>query len=104
MIDPGPSRTWVLLDEREDSINDGFFVVSMDGYPNLATTKMVDYPAGYHNKAGGFSFADGHSEIHKWRDARTVPPLKPGVPLQLNVPQSKNADIYWLQDNSTRKK
>jgi prepilin-type processing-associated H-X9-DG protein len=104
MIDPGPSRTWVLLDEREDSINDGFFVVKMDGYPNPATTTMVDYPAGYHNRAGGFSFADGHSEIHRWKDSRTVPPLRKGVPLQLNVVQANSVDVFWMQENSTRKK
>jgi len=104
MVDPGPSKTWVLLDEREDSINDGFFVVQMEGYPNIATTHMVDYPAGYHNKAGGFSFADGHSEIHKWRDPRTVPPLRKGVPLALNVSQPNSVDIQWMRENSTRKK
>ena len=32
MVDPGPSSTWVFLDEREDSINDGYFVVDMAGY------------------------------------------------------------------------
>ena len=31
MVDPGPSNTIVLLDEREDSINDGYFVVDMAG-------------------------------------------------------------------------
>lgn len=104
MVDPGPSRTWVLLDEREDSINDGFFVVRMDGYPAMATTHMVDYPAGYHNRAGGFSFADGHSEIKKWKDPRTVPPLRRGVDLQLNVAQPNSVDIQWMRDNSTRRK
>jgi prepilin-type N-terminal cleavage/methylation domain-containing protein/prepilin-type processing-associated H-X9-DG protein len=104
MTDPGPSRTWVFLDEREDSINDSLFIVSMDGYPGLSTTKIVDYPASYHNNAGGFSFADGHSEIHKWKDPRTVPKLKPGVNLALNVSSPNNADVYWMQDNSTRKK
>src|SRR6185369_5676874 len=62
MVRPGPSMTFVLLDERQDSINDGFFVVQMDGYPNLARTYIVDYPASYHAGAGGFAFADGHSE------------------------------------------
>jgi prepilin-type N-terminal cleavage/methylation domain-containing protein len=61
MTDPGPSMTWVLLDEREDSINDAFFVVDMTGYPNPTSNKIVDYPASYHNRAGGFAFADGHS-------------------------------------------
>ncbi|MFM7101565.1 MAG: prepilin-type N-terminal cleavage/methylation domain-containing protein [Verrucomicrobiota bacterium] len=103
MIDPGPSMTWVLLDEREDSINDGFWITWMPGYPTLSSTRMVDYPASYHNKAGGFSFADGHSEIKKWTDPRTFPPLRLGQPLQLNIPQPNNKDILWVQDRTTRR-
>ena len=104
MIKPGPANTFVLLDEREDSINDGFFIVLMDGYPNAATTVMVDYPASYHNRAAGFSFADGHSEIHRWRDPRTIPVLKPGQLLPLNQPSPNNRDVVWMQDHSTRLK
>jgi prepilin-type N-terminal cleavage/methylation domain-containing protein/prepilin-type processing-associated H-X9-DG protein len=104
MLRPGPSDTFVLLEEREDSINDGFFIVLMDNYPNAASTVMVDYPAGYHGRAAGFSFADGHSEIHKWRDPRTVPVLKKGVPLPLNQPSPNNPDVVWMQDHSTRLK
>jgi len=33
MTDPGPSKTFLLLDEREDSINDGSFLTLMDGIP-----------------------------------------------------------------------
>jgi prepilin-type N-terminal cleavage/methylation domain-containing protein/prepilin-type processing-associated H-X9-DG protein len=102
MIDPGPSMTWVLLDEREDSINDGFWVTQMNGYPNLANTMFVDYPASYHNKAAGFSFADGHAEIKKWLDPRTSPVLKKGQPLPLNQPSPNNRDINWLQERATR--
>ena len=93
----------MLLEEREDSINDGFFVVSMDGYPNAATTEMVDFPAGYHGRAAGFAFADGHSEIHKWRDPRTVPVLKQVITTQAG-PQANNPDVFWMQDHSTRLK
>ena len=104
LTDPGPSRTWVFLDEREDSINDGEFVVSMTGYPDLPNGWIiVDFPASYHNRAGGFSFADGHSEIKKWRDDRTMPILKPGVGLPLNVPSRNNQDVFWLMERSTRK-
>lgn len=104
MLDPGPSRTFVLLDEREDSINDGYWVTEMQGYPeNPNMTKIVDYPASYHNGAGGFSFGDGHSEIKKWLDPRTVPKLKRGQALTLNVPSPNNKDIIWLQERSTRK-
>jgi prepilin-type N-terminal cleavage/methylation domain-containing protein/prepilin-type processing-associated H-X9-DG protein len=103
-IDPGPTSTYVLLDEREDSINDGFLVTDMTGYPNIASTKIVDYPASYHNGAAGFAFADGHSEIHKWLDPRTTPSLKRGQELSLNIASPNNKDVYWLQDHSTRKK
>ncbi len=102
-IDPGASGTWILLDEREDSINDGFWVTWMPDYPNPAKTVMVDYPAGYHNKAAGLAFADGHSEIKRWLDPRTTPVLKPGQGLALNVPQPNNKDVLWIQDRTTRK-
>ena len=101
-IDPGPSSTWILLDEREDSINDGFWVTMMPGYPDPAKTIMVDYPASYHNRAAGFAFADGHSEIHKWIDNRTMPILKKGQQLSLNQPQPNNKDVLWVQDRTTR--
>jgi len=100
MTRPGPSNTFVFLEEREDSINDGFYIVQMDGYPNLAQTQMVDFPASYHGRAAAFAFADGHNEIHKWKDARTYPPLT--TTLTLNVPQPNSQDVYWMQDHSTR--
>ena len=58
-IYPGPAETWVYLDEHPCSINDaGFF--------NPGVSAWIDQPASYHNGAAGFSFADGHAEIHKW--------------------------------------
>jgi prepilin-type N-terminal cleavage/methylation domain-containing protein/prepilin-type processing-associated H-X9-DG protein len=58
---PGPVDTWVFLDEHPDSINDaGFF------NPEVATA-IEDVPATYHNGACGFAFADGHSDIHRWK-------------------------------------
>jgi prepilin-type processing-associated H-X9-DG protein len=64
---------------------------------------MVDYPASYHNGAGGFSFADGHSEIRRWVDPRTTPQLRRGQPLPLNQPSPNNPDVLWLQERSTRR-
>ena len=99
-LDPGPSMTYVILDERQDSINDGYFCCEMDGYPNLASTKMADWPASYHGRAGGFSFADGHSEIHRWRDGRTMPAI--ATKLTIGVSQPNNVDVFWMQDHCTR--
>jgi hypothetical protein len=102
--DPGPSSTFVFLDEREDSINDGYFVVDMAGYPNNGNAfRIVDYPASYHNRAGGLSFADGHSEIRRWVDPRTYPTIR-GNDMQLNVPSANNQDVKWMQERSTRRR
>jgi prepilin-type N-terminal cleavage/methylation domain-containing protein/prepilin-type processing-associated H-X9-DG protein len=100
MVKPGPAMTYVLLDERQDSINDGYFVTEMDYYPDPSHTKIVDYPASYHGGACGFAFADGHSEIHKWRDPRTTPPIS--TSLQLNIPSPNNLDVVWMQERCTR--
>jgi len=63
-----PANTFVFVDEREDSINDGYFVTDMTGYKGegAATTsgQVVDYPAAYYNGGCHFTFADSHSEIH----------------------------------------
>ncbi len=101
IVIPGPAMTWVLLDEHPDSINDGFFCVDMRGYPDPTQTKFPDLPASFHNKAGGLAFADGHSEIHKWRDPRTMPPIRRTDPPA--VDQSNNKDVLWLWEHTTRK-
>src|SRR6185503_881762 len=67
-----PSKMFVFLDENEDSINDGWFALSMISYNNSAPNVMVNCPAYYHNRAAGFAFSDGHSEIHRWLDSRTM--------------------------------
>jgi len=105
MTDPGPSGIFVMLDEREDSINDGCFCVDMAGFPTQPNRpSIIDYPASYHNGAGGFSFADGHAEIKRWQDPRTVPKLKKGQNIPLNVPSPNNRDIIWMQQRATVRK
>ena len=99
MLQPGPSKTFVLLDERQDSINDGYLVVQMTGFNGgpTANEEIVDFPASYHGRAGGFAFADGHSEIHHWRDPKLINPASISITTSPYSP-----DIFWLQDHSTR--
>ncbi len=105
MTDPGPARTFVFLDEREDSINDGMFVVDMTGFPdNPRALHIVDIPASYHGGSGGLSFADGHSELKPWRDPRTKPKLVKGVIIPYDNPSPDNRDIVWLQERATRRR
>lgn len=91
-----PDMRFVFADESP-IINDGLLM----HYVPIGTTQlpadgiMDDCPASYHGGAGALSFADGHSEIHKWRDAATLsakiwPLTKP----------SPN-DYIWLAERTT---
>lgn len=102
---PGPSRTWVFLDMREDRINWGNFMTCMLGYYPTDPSQyqfQQDLPGMYHNRACGFSFADGHSEIKRWMDPRTMPPLRVGVAVADTILAPGSPDVAWLQDHTTR--
>ena len=60
-----PSGIFVFLDEHCDTINDGFFINRLDEYV------WGNLPASYHNGAVNLSFADGHTESHRWALADT---------------------------------
>jgi prepilin-type processing-associated H-X9-DG protein len=101
---PSPSKMFVLLNEDEDSINNGWFGLDMNGYPNnQSADKIFDFPAAYHDRACGFSFADGHSEIHRWLDGRTMPPVSDTtlVTSTSGTNSPNNPDVYWIQDHAT---
>ncbi|HWD91527.1 MAG TPA: prepilin-type N-terminal cleavage/methylation domain-containing protein [Verrucomicrobiae bacterium] len=86
----GPSQYWMYIDENPYSINDGWFVCSL----NTPTT-WWDVPASYHDKAGGLSFCDGHAEIKTWRDAsvlRLHSAPSPSVYFDLT-----SDDLSWLR-------
>jgi len=104
---PGPSDTWVYIDEHPDSINDaGFF--------NPTGGQFVDVPATYHNGATGFAMADGHSEIHKWITSLKKDPRARGVKYTTiaNVgvgsgyfegSYQQDADYQWLKQHGSRR-
>jgi prepilin-type N-terminal cleavage/methylation domain-containing protein len=104
---PGPAKTWVFLDQREDRINWGNYMTDMSGfYPANAGAYEFDQdmPGFYHHLAAGFSFVDGHSEIHRWKDPRTTPPLQYDVQNISTVSAPRDVDIAWLQDHTVRPK
>jgi prepilin-type processing-associated H-X9-DG protein len=90
---PGPAQTWVFIDERENSLNDGWFAV--DVYNQFDAATWVDLPATRHNRGAVLSYADGHSEFRKWRDGRTIAEMTPGTA------SPNNPDIAWLQQRTT---
>ena len=102
MTEPGPSKTLVFIDERDDSIDDGYFVTDMT---TGGSAMIVNFPASYHNGAGGATFADGHAEIHKWLDPRTKPAQQIGdqkTKKEFTISKN-NRDLMWLQERATYK-
>jgi prepilin-type N-terminal cleavage/methylation domain-containing protein/prepilin-type processing-associated H-X9-DG protein len=94
LIDPGPANTLVLLDEDPYSINDAGWAICAQ------IPEWIDFAAVYHNKACGFSFADGHSEIHAWHDSRT--PTSNMASEIASVPHS--VDWEWVVTHGTARK
>ena len=99
IVNPGPAMCFVLLDEHPDGINAGGFANMM--VESAGSARIIDFPASYHNGAGGISFADGHAEIRKWVDQRTKPPPRYDNSLALNVSSPNNADMIWLSDRTS---
>jgi prepilin-type processing-associated H-X9-DG protein len=98
-VRPGASDTFVLLEEHEDTINDGYFLVG----PTVAIpVGWGDLPASRHQKAANFAFADGHVEKHRWRDTRTIQPITRTRIFGLLQPN--NPDVKWVHDHATAPK
>jgi prepilin-type N-terminal cleavage/methylation domain-containing protein/prepilin-type processing-associated H-X9-DG protein len=93
---PGPTQTFVFIDENPNSIDDGYFVCD----PNL-TDFWVNMPASYHGNASGLSYADGHAEMKTWKDSKLLSQAATttGIPSDPGSP-----DCRWLQDRSTARK
>lgn len=93
-----PAMIFVTLDEHPDSINDGYYLNN----PSPNTSQWGDLPASYHNGAGGFAFADGHAEIHKWLSARTKYPVRYSYS-SLPLDAAGKRDYQWHAERLARK-
>jgi prepilin-type N-terminal cleavage/methylation domain-containing protein/prepilin-type processing-associated H-X9-DG protein len=93
-----PSDALVFIDERDDSIDDGYFAIDM------VVQQLVNLPAGYHAGSGAVTFADGHAEIHQWRSPEVLVRQQSGVEAvkheYLSV-SPNNRDLVWLRAHAT---
>ena len=103
LLIPGPSQSWVYVDEHPDSMNDA------GCFPPDSATNIPDAPGTYHNGACGFAFADGHSEIHKWVGQTMKKPRGQGGLYGVAYTQVNNfsctrgdPDVRWYSYNSPR--
>ena len=95
-----PSDLFTTLDEHPDSINDASFAVNMPASP--AQTYWIDVPAKYHVNACGFSFADGHSEIHRWQNPGVIPnPVYYGNIGGAANSSPRNPDVVWVASHTS---
>jgi len=69
IVDPGPSRAAVFLDEDEWSIQNGAL-----GIEPRHTRQAIfwNLPASRHQRGANLSFGDGHAEAWRWRGGRIV--------------------------------
>jgi prepilin-type processing-associated H-X9-DG protein len=94
------AMTWVFIDEFPESINDAGF--GHPGPPPVSNMRWVDFPAIYHGKAGGLAFADGHSEIRKWKGINYPANSLPGNSVG-GVGSLNRADWEWLAERTTQR-
>lgn len=96
-----PTTTFVFVDENPGSLNDAAFAWQATGNTPLdgpGSAKIIDIPGNWHNGACGFSFVDGHAEIHKWKGSLLLnEPTADGSVPQLNVPAGSSwIDAQWM--------
>ncbi len=95
---PGPANLWVFVDEHPNTINDATLAVECQ--KTGTSGSLIDVPASFHNGAAGFSFADGHAELHKWQGTAFQPPFVNGVTgvgSRAIVTTQDVTDLTWLQ-------
>lgn len=77
LLVPGPSKSWVFINEHPDSIDDGILYIS-PAFAN-GTGHYTELPASYLGGGCGISFADCHAEVHSGRRRGIYRPARPGV-------------------------
>lgn len=98
MFRPGPANLWVFIDENPTSINDSSFISD----PDAAFQEWIDYPAFYHNNAGGMAFGDGHAVIRRWRDPYVLKPVQSSGGQNTFAPEvTPSADLQFLRNASS---
>ena len=94
-----PSDAMVFVDERDDSVDDGFFGLDM------VNNTIRNWPSTFHGDSGAVTFADGHAELHRWRGPALQAPQQTGVPTRgygVIAVTAEDSDMLWLREHGTR--
>jgi len=96
-----PAQAFCFMDEHPDSVNWGELAVAMIDQSTLSQAHIIDVPASFHNGCSAVSFADGHGEVHPWRDARTRVPVTYGTPAINLFATPGSMDSLWLAQHTS---
>jgi prepilin-type N-terminal cleavage/methylation domain-containing protein len=91
------ANTFVFMDVMPQNLCTPAFIVLL---PPVANDQFFHFPATHHNRGGVQSFADGHSEAHRWRDPKTFRTAALGVKIGHNVSSPNNQDLHWIQERT----
>src|SRR5437867_3436652 len=92
------ANTFVFMDVTPQSLCRPAFIVLL---PGRANDQFFRLPATHRNRGGVASFADGHSEAHRWRDPRTIRTAKLGVKIGHDVFSPGNRDLAWIHERTS---
>ncbi|HEY4415687.1 MAG TPA: prepilin-type N-terminal cleavage/methylation domain-containing protein [Verrucomicrobiae bacterium] len=100
MHTPGPSDCFVLLDEHPDSDDDATFFID-PAAANGTGTAFTELPGSMHGQSSGMVFADGHSEVHKWRGGVTTQQVAYKAPaLSVAGDPASQSDLTYLAQHT----
>jgi prepilin-type processing-associated H-X9-DG protein len=91
---PKPGKTWLVLDEHPDSVNDGYYINNPTG------SSWQDLPAAYHHGGCGFAFADGHAEIRKWLSSASRYPVRYFYGATRSFDPAGRLDFAWYLERT----
>ncbi len=97
LIRPSPANAFVFADESMLTLNDGYLQIGLN------SPLFPDVPACYLEGGCGFSFADGHGEIHRWQTSTLLIPVRQGVTGTLVSASggANNADWIWFTQHAS---
>ncbi len=98
MVRPGPSKTFVFIEENPYSIDDGFFAVDP-----AETSTWANLPACLHGNGSNLAYADGHAQSRQWTDSKMIDakPASPTANVDNTPGTAGNGDLPWLISVST---
>jgi prepilin-type N-terminal cleavage/methylation domain-containing protein/prepilin-type processing-associated H-X9-DG protein len=85
IISPSPSGCLVFVDESKETVDDGYYATQ-----GPTSKTWQNSPTARHGKSAALSFADGHSEVYRWRVLQ--------VDQDLDVPAASSKGGNSLED------